>query len=124
MKTVYVRFPNPTSSFGWSSKEYAYKTDLDLNVDDLAVVVACGEYKVVKVFHTESFVVKEAKAFIVCKVDTTAYEKLLENESKREELLNRMKEMAESRSVLTTFELIAEKDPEMKTLLDEYKSLG
>ncbi len=119
MKTAYVCFYRGEFD-GYEGKDYAYKTDLDLEEGDFAVVKVEKSYKVVKVMEMSEELDERATKYIVSKVDVSAYEKRVADEARREVLLERMEELAKFRK----YELMAETDESMREMLDEYKSIG
>ena len=120
--TVYVKFWNEMAT-NFGGKDYAYNTEFELAEGDLAVVCVGSKYQVVVVVRVNEGVDPKATKFIVDKVDTKAYRELCEREEKKERLLDKMNELSKTASQLKMFELLAEGNPEMKALLDEYKTL-
>ena len=74
------------------SKQYAYKTTIDFELGDFAVVVAQGFYKVVSVTQTTDLQVEDDVDYkwIVDKVDITSY---TENIAKELEMCARLREL-------------------------------
>lgn len=60
---------------------------------------------------------------IVCKVDMSAFQTRKENRAKVSKLKNMMEKRVKELQDVTLFEMMAEKDDSLKTMLDEYKSL-
>lgn len=61
---------------------------------------------------------------IVCKVDLTAFQERRAKAKRAAELKKQMDEMTEELQAIAVFEMLAEKNPAMKKLLDEFKSLN
>lgn len=108
---------------------YAYALyDENINVDDIVVVQSghhgLGIAKVVSI-NSEEFDAKSVQCGreIITKVDFTAYE---ERKSKAEKIKSLKKQMDAKVKELQNqaiYEMLAEKDPALKTMLDEYKNL-
>ena len=61
---------------------------------------------------------------IICKVDTTAFEDRKAKAKSMEELKKEMDAMVQDLQAVALYELMAEKNPALATLLSEFKSLG
>ena len=62
-------------------------------------------------------------AEVICKVDTTAYNKRIENRKKAEELKKKMDKMIKAMDESKKYEMYAEENPDLAEMLNEYKSL-
>ncbi len=78
---------------------------------------------VVKIFDKDELDTSKVSKEIVCKVDMTAFQARKENRDKAAKLKNLMKKRVKELQDTTLFEMMAEKDDSLKTMLDEYKSL-
>ena len=112
-KFVNVRFTERECN---SNKEYTYRTDIELAIDDKVVVCVNGSYKVVTVTRVDVVPRINANEHIVCRVDVAAY---VERKAKRQ----RMETLKTQMRTLKT-----EMDDElmyrmfMKKLLNEYEA--
>ena len=61
---------------------------------------------------------------IICKIDFTAFDERKEKRIRAVKLKNEMDSLVKSLQEIAVFELLSEKSPELKTLLDEYKSIA
>lgn len=59
----------------------------------------------------------------ICKVDTTAYNKRVENRKKADKLKKEMDKMIKAMDESKKYEMYAEESPELAEMLNEYKSL-
>lgn len=62
-------------------------------------------------------------AEVICKVDTTAYNKRVENRKKADKLKKEMDKMIKTMDESKKYEMYAEESPELAEMLNEYKSL-
>ncbi len=80
LKTVGVQFYNGSTK-DYKSDTYAYKTLENLQIGDLCVVDGAGHKKVVKVVELHMFPkLEQATKWVMDKVDTAKYERILEME--------------------------------------------
>lgn len=122
-RVAMVKFVQGTNTV----KGYAFALyDNDITVGDLVLCDTSNGYNVAKVEEILSksdyegtTVTKE----VICKVDFTNFENRKENRAKaikiKAEMDKKIKEMQE----LTLFEMMAEKSPELKEMLEAYKGL-
>lgn len=61
---------------------------------------------------------------VICKIDFTAFDERKAKREKAIKLKNDMDKMVKSLQEIAVFELLAEKSPELKAMLDEYKSIA
>lgn len=111
-------------------KHYAYRVPRrlqgQLKIGDFVVVHCATGYQLCEIVELNAVSDFDEKTLapIVCKVDLSSY---IEEIDKAEQLkvmkaeLDREKRRLES---MVTYELIAEKNPEFKTLLDTFKAMG
>lgn len=100
--TVDVRFENP-------GKLYTYKTRIPFKRGDNAIVDVRGVLKlveVVNVHHTPKidYAATFEYQWIVQKVDTTAYEKVLEGEAELQNHFNVLDRLERKQALIDTFE--------------------
>jgi len=98
-KIVVVTFPG-------SPKPYHYKTlEANINACDLVVVEAPGGFKIVEVLEVlnpleTEFSSRYQLKWLVCKVDTTNYDKCVEMEKEATKALNQLKYAKRSEEVV------------------------
>lgn len=110
-----------------TTKEYAFALfDKDVQKDDFVLCDTANGYGVAKVVDIKSqvdyngvLITKE----IICKVDFTAYNQRVENRKRKESLKKRMDNMLAANQELVLYKALAEVNPEMKALLEEYQGL-
>ena len=66
---------------------------------------------------------KDITAEIICRVDTSAYDQRVENRKKAEKLKKDMDAVIKQMDVTKKYEMYAAENPELATLLDQYKEL-
>lgn len=122
-KIAMVKFVQGTNT----TKGYAFALyDNDITVGDLVLCDTSNGYNVAKVEEIISksdyegtTVTKE----IICKVDFTNFENRKENRAKAVKLKVDMDKKIKEMQELTLYEMMAEKCPELKEMLDIYKDL-
>lgn len=82
-----------------------------------------GVAKIVDIIPKEQAATKKFEREIVSKFDMETYETRKKNRAKIQELNNRMDKRFRELNKLALFEMMAEKDPELKSMLEEYKCL-
>lgn len=108
-------------------KGYAFALfDNNIGVDDLVLCDTSNGYGVAKVTeiipqneYEGASVTKE----IICKVDFTDFEQRKENREKAKKLKVEMDKKIKDLQELTLYEMMAEKCPELREMLDMYKTL-
>lgn len=60
---------------------------------------------------------------VICKIDFTAFDERKAKRAKAAKLKNDMDKMVKSLQEIAVFELLAEKSPELKAMLEEYKTV-
>lgn len=108
-------------------KGYAFALfDNNIGVDDLVLCDTSSGYGVAKVTeiipqneYEGASVTKE----IICKVDFTDFEQRKENREKAKKLKVEMDKKIKDLQELTLYEMMAEKCPELREMLDMYKKL-
>lgn len=110
------------------SKEYDFKYDKDdLKVGDTVVVDTQHGLQLAKVTTVIKLAVGErydkATKWVVQKVDLTEHEARLEREKKAKEIKKQLEARRKKLEEIAVYQLLAEKDPEMAKLLEEYKAV-
>lgn len=113
-----------------TTKTYAFALfDDTVDVNDTVLVDTTNGYgvAVVNEIHSKadyeelgcSLPTKE----VICKIDFTAFDERKAKRAKAVKLKNDMDKMVKSLQEIAVFELLAEKSPELKAMLEEYKSV-
>jgi hypothetical protein len=110
-----------------TAQEYAFALyDDDMLIDDLVLCDTVNGYRVAKISkimpqreYNGVPVTKE----IICKVDFTNFETRKKNRVKAEQLRTEMDKKLKDLQEIALYELMAEKSPELKEMLETYKSL-
>ena len=111
-----------------TTKEYAFALfDTNIVIGDLVLCDTANGYSVSRVVSITpkdmwegAVVTKE----IICKVDFTEFEKRKELRKQKEALKKQMDKMVADNQELILYQAIAEKNPEMASMLEMYKSLA
>jgi len=113
--------------FEGQAKIYHFKTDLELKVGDVVVCdTSIGlNLGVVRVSETDVKVSKDIDItkWIVCKIDMTEHRVRLEKEANLQALVAKMEARKKAIDDSSMYAIYADKDPEMKTLFEEFKKL-
>lgn len=109
-------------------KEYLFAAYEDLETGDVVVVDTKNGFTLATVTGTASRIPRnipmgEIKE-VVCKVDFTAFNDRKERKEKRKELKAEMDKRVEALKESAVYEMMAEKDPDLKKLLEAFKGLG
>lgn len=107
-------------------KEYFYKLlpGMDTpNRGDLMVVSSQNGFGVIMVTTINATSHFKDMAYCVGSVSPCAYTSTLDSEKRKEELRKMLEQKKKELEELVTWEILAEKSPEFKKLLDEYKSV-
>lgn len=106
---------------------YEYALFDDYSVGTYVVVKSAhhgfGVAKIVEIISKEQATTKKFEREIVTAFDMETYETRKKNRAKIQELNNRMDKRFQELNKLALFEMMAEKDPELKNMLEEYKCL-
>lgn len=122
LNVAVIQFLNASTAF----KTYEYANYVpDLKANDLVVVMSAhhgmGLAEVVEIKeHTDAELYRE----IVAKVDTSAYDSRVATRKQAAELKAKMQERAKQLQDIALYQMLAENDPEMAQLLQDYKSLN
>lgn len=122
-KVAKVKFLSGTNT----NTEYEYAMFDDYQIGTTVVVQSAhhglGVAKIMDVIDKEKAVTKKFEREIVAAIDMTAYEQRKKDRARLKELDSKMKRKAEEINKLAVFEMLAEKDEELKNMLEEYKNL-
>lgn len=122
-KVAKVKFLNGTNT----STEYEYAMFDDYEVGDTVVVMSAhhglGIAKISAIIPREQAITKIFEREIVSKVDMETYETRKKNRNRVSELKNKMDKRFQELNKIALFEMMAEKDPELRGMLEEYKNL-
>jgi hypothetical protein len=106
---------------------YEYALFDDYSVGTYVVVKSAhhgfGVAKIIEIISKEQAITKKFEREIVTAFDMDIYETRKKNRAKIQELNNRMDKRFQELNKLALFEMMAEKDPELKNMLEEYKCL-
>lgn len=110
-----------------TTKEYAFALyDEKVNVDDLVLCDTQYGYAVARVVHIippENYEGVNITKEVICKVDFNDFEKRKEAKCRVKKLKSLMDKKIKELLDIALIELMAEKNTELKTMLDEYKGL-
>lgn len=110
-----------------TTKEYAFALyDEKVNVDNLVLCDTQYGYavaRVVNIMPLDEYEGVNITKEVICKVDFTDFEKRKERRKKAQKLKSEMDKKVKELQDIALIELMAEKNPELKTMLEEYKSL-
>lgn len=109
-------------------KEYVFAAYEDLAPGDMVVVDTKNGFTLATVTGMASRIPRnipmgEIKE-VVCKVDFTAFADRKGRKEKRKELKAEMDKRVEALKESAVYEMMSEKDPDLKALLDQFKGLG
>ena len=110
------------------STTYSYACfDSNISVDDI-VVVKTGHHgfslaKVVLIPNEEDMREVHHDREVVCRVDFSKFNARVEARKRATELKREMEKHMREAQELALYEMLAEKDPTLKTMLEEYKAL-
>ena len=110
-----------------TNTEYEYALFDDLMVGDIVVVSAANNgfsiAKISAIIDKDDAQVKKFEREVVARVDLFNWEMRVEKRKRMQELNGKMEKRAQELNKLAIFEMLAEKDPSLKSMLDEYKEL-
>lgn len=120
---VMVKFLQGTNTI----KEYAFALfDTSVLIGDCVLCDTANGYnvaKVVNIISKEEYVGEKVTKEIICKVDFSEFEKRKELRKKKENIKKQMDKMVKDNQELVLYQMLAEKNPEMAKMLEEYKQL-
>ena len=122
-KVAKVKFLNGTNNYA----EYEYAMFDDYEVGDTVVVASAhhglGIAKISAIITKEQADTKNFEREIVTRVDMETYETRKKNRHRLNELKNNMDKRFNELNKIALFEMMAEKDDELRGMLEEYKNL-
>lgn len=103
---------------------YYANFDPDLKSGDICVVATDDKYfSIVEVVDIVDRVDSELTREVVAKVDVEPYEFRLKSRAKAAELKTKMEARAKQLQDIALYQMLAENDPDMAALLNEYKNI-
>lgn len=121
-KTIAVRFQN-----GFNNKDYHYYVldDYTYSVGDHVVVRVGGSAPELQVCRITATDVKSGNATkpIMCKVQTTMYNKWFGDEVRRAEIVTKLDLMERELEVNSKYQMLAKVNPKARALLTELEAL-
>lgn len=106
------------------NQEYKFKAEDDIKEGDRVLVVTTRGYRVLDVTQDSVDVsIEKVSKWVVCKVDTKSFFERKVIEKKRQSLIDKMSSRQKKLEKELVFHMLAEKDDEMKSLLEELKQL-
>lgn len=103
-------------------KKYDFLNDIDLSVgDDVVVDTAQGIQLAVVVGFKD--ISNTASKWVIQKVDLKNHTVRLEKEKKKKEIMTKLEVRRKAAQELEVYQILAQSDPEMATLLTELKEL-
>jgi len=121
-KFIKVIFQNsPTNGYP-TSKEYSYKTLLDVQVDDLVVVQVYDSYQVGKVTKVSSIPTGQATKYAIQKVDVDYGTSILKKEQLQAEITALLDAKLKARATTNKYDVLSD-DPEAAELLKRLREI-
>ena len=119
LKTVKVEYPN------YGSKTYNFLTDIsDIKKGDMVVVeTTTGSLSIVNVIEVEEGITYPAKRWIVDKIYLDAHKLRIAKTKQLAEVKKKLDAKKKELQDIAICEMLAEKDPEFREILAEYKAL-
>lgn len=99
----------------------------DICISDVVLCDAATGYQVaqiVDIIDKDEYVGSDVTKEIICKVDFSAFERRAAERKRKVELKKKMDKMVRDDKELVLYQMLAEKNPEMKSMLDEYNSIN
>lgn len=108
-----------------TTKEYFYRVlpGTEPKVGDLAIVACINGFQVAVVTSLNALYERDDLAYALGFVDPEKYNTYQENQAKKKLLKSKMDRMRKELEDLVTLDLLAEKSPEFKELLEAYRKL-
>lgn len=112
------------NKYGDKVKKYNYLTDInDLKAGDMVVVHARDGFEIAYFVEYCIGTTSKGTKWITDKVNTEAHYKRMENEKRAKAIKERLEIERKKTEELQIYEILAQKNPEIKSLLNELKSL-
>lgn len=123
-KIALVNFLKGTNT----TKDYAFALfDDSIDIDDCVLCDTNYGYQVAKVVNIvskEEYAGVDVTKEIICKVDFTAFNQRIEERHRKKELKAKMDALVADDKEMMIYRVLAEKNPEMAAMLDEYAKLN
>lgn len=108
----------------FTETEYNFKClDSSINIDDIVLVDTKYGIAVAKVTGFNTDPKAKAKREVICICDTEKFDLRKQKREKLEELEEQMNRKAKDLQKISMYELLSEKDIDLKYLLDNYKKI-
>ena len=91
--------------------------------DQIIVSGRCGDVLEITNILCPEEIATNICAEVICKVDTTAYDKRVKNREKADKLKKEMDKMIKAMDESKKYEMYAEENPDVAEILNEYKTL-
>ena len=122
-RVAMVKFVQGTNT----TKEYAFALFEEyLEVDDYVLCDTAHGYsvgKIVKIINKDEYEGAEVTKEIICFVDFSDFEQRKENREKAKKLKTEMDKKMKEMQEFALYEMMAEKNPELKEMFEQYKIL-
>lgn len=109
-------------------KEYTFAAFEEYESGDVVVVDTRNGYQLVTVIGVAEklpdFIPNESLKEVVCKVDFSKFNERKERKAKAQKLKKQMDEKVKILQSNAIYEMLAEKDPELKQMLEQFKKLN
>lgn len=125
MKKSFVKvcFRTYGQDYDYSGREYEFGTYQKLEVGDFVVVDTQNGMQIAKVVQIDT-AGEHSNKLVICKIDLKQHEELVQKEKAKSELEAKMEARLKESVKLETFKKIAESDPEMKKLVEEFEAFN
>lgn len=111
-----------------TTKRYSFALfDDDVCISDVVLCDTATGYQVaqvVDIINQDEYVGADVTKEIICKVDFSAFDKRAAERKRKVELKKKMDEMVRDDKELMLYRMLAEKNPEMQNMLDEYNGIN
>lgn len=128
--TLYDEFDHVDDSARHDLKSYTYRVPEhlkgQLKMGDFVVVHCATGYQLCEVTQVNVTSPHDEETFapVVCRVDLQSYFDEVNKMMELAKVTKQLEEQKKKLEALVTYELLADKSPEFKALLDRYKELG
>ena len=111
-----------------TTKKYSFALfDSSISLDDCVLCDTANGYgvaKIVDIKAQEEYVGATVTKEIICKVDFTDFNNRIETRKKKEAIKKTMDKMIKENQEVVLYKMLAESNPDMAKLLEEYQSLS
>ena len=111
-----------------TTKGYAFALfDDSIKLDDCVLCDTANGYGVARIVNIEAqeeYVGKSVTKEIICKVDFTDFNNRIETRKKKDAIKKTMDKMVKENQEVVLYKMLAESNPDMAKLLEEYQSLS